>query len=97
MSPSPQPGAPPSSRDRILDASERLVAQTGASHLTLDAVAQSAGVSKGGLLYHFPTKEALLEGMVERHIGAVERRMAELQSSSDGRAANPVLALLTAL
>jgi AcrR family transcriptional regulator len=91
------PSAQPSSRDRILDAAERLVAQTGASHLTLDAVAQAAGVSKGGLLYHFPTKEALLEGMIERHFDAVERRVAELRATDDVRASNPVVALLTAL
>ena len=34
--------------------------------MTLDAVAARAGVSKGGLLYHFPTKEALLKAMLER-------------------------------
>ena len=35
-------------RDRILEAAERLVADVGAARLTLDAVAQGAGVSKGG-------------------------------------------------
>ena len=39
--------------------------ENGARHLTLDAVASRAGVSKGGLLYHFPTKEALLRAMLE--------------------------------
>ncbi len=34
--------------------------------MTLDAVAAKAGVSKGGLLYHFPTKEALLKAMLQR-------------------------------
>lgn len=87
----------PTSRDRILDAAARLVAQTGASHLTLDAVAQAAGVSKGGLLYHFPTKEALLEGMVERHMAAIDRRVQELQSADGAAASNRLLALLTAL
>ena len=33
--------------------------------MTLDAVAKEAGVSKGGLLYHFPNKDALVQGMVE--------------------------------
>ena len=90
MAPTPQPAGTATSRDRILDAAERLVVQTGASHLTLDGVAQSAGVSKGGLLYHFPTKEALLEGMIERHFEAVDRRVAELHGTNDARAANPL-------
>lgn len=33
--------------------------------LTLDAVAAEAGVSKGGLLYHFGSKRALLRGVVD--------------------------------
>ena len=36
------------------------------SNLTLEAVAREAGVSKGGLLYHFPTKSALVTAIVER-------------------------------
>ena len=56
----------PSSREVILDAAETVVIESGARHMTLDAVAARAGVSKGGLLYHFPTKEALLRGMLER-------------------------------
>jgi len=67
-------------RDRLLDAAERVVVESGATHLTLDAVAKSAGVSKGGLLYHFPSKEALLEGMLSRHFqdvdAEVSRRLA---------------------
>lgn len=61
-------------RDRILDAAEQLVTDEGARHLTLDAVAHAAGVSKGGLLYHFPSKDALLAGMIERHIDQLNAR-----------------------
>jgi AcrR family transcriptional regulator len=61
-------------RDRILDAADQLVTAEGARHLTLDAVALAAGVSKGGLLYHFPSKDALLAGMIERHIDQLDAR-----------------------
>jgi AcrR family transcriptional regulator len=54
------------SRDAILDAAEAVVLQSGGAHLTLDAVAARARVSKGGLLYHFPSKDSLLEGMLSR-------------------------------
>jgi AcrR family transcriptional regulator len=40
--------------------------ESGASHMTLEAVAERSGVSKGGLIYHFPSKELLLQAMVER-------------------------------
>lgn len=62
---------------RLLEAAERLVLGEGAGRLTLDAVAREAGVSKGGLLYHFPSKEALVAEMVE-HL-AIERFERELE------------------
>ncbi|MGW0175830.1 TetR/AcrR family transcriptional regulator [Rhodococcus sp. NPDC003322] len=56
----------PSTRDRILDALEKLLLTRGLAQVTLESVAAEAGVSKGGLLYHFHSKEALLAGMVRR-------------------------------
>ncbi|MFC7648177.1 TetR/AcrR family transcriptional regulator [Streptosporangium lutulentum] len=51
-----------------MDAAEDLLCDQGSQSLTLAAVAERAGCSKGGLLYHFSTKEALIKGMVERLI-----------------------------
>ena len=56
----------PDARTRILDAVERIVLARGVAGLTLEAAAREAGVSKGGLLYHFASKEALLTGLIER-------------------------------
>ena len=53
-------------RERIIDAAEQVVIERGARHLTFDAVALKAVVSRGGLIYHFPDKEALLKGMLDR-------------------------------
>ena len=61
-----------SSREAILDAAEAVVLSDGAGHLTLDAVAERAGVSKGGLLYNFPSKEALLSAMIDRQVRRIE-------------------------
>jgi AcrR family transcriptional regulator len=55
-------------RDRLLDAAASLVPRRGAGELTLDAVAERAGVSKGGLLYHFPSKDALIKAMITRMV-----------------------------
>lgn len=46
-------------RRLVLDAAATVVRRQGAS-ATLDAVATEAGLSKGGLVYHFPSKDALL-------------------------------------
>jgi AcrR family transcriptional regulator len=53
-------------RDALLDAAEAVVGRQGIANLTLDAVAAQAGVSKGGLLHHFRTKDRLVEGLVTR-------------------------------
>jgi AcrR family transcriptional regulator len=71
----------PSSRERILDAAAELVAEIGAGRLTLDAVAERAKLSKGGLLYHFPSKQALLRGMIDRMI---ERALADKERLRKG-------------
>ncbi len=64
---------------RILQAASRVTRREGAIALTLDATAKEAGVSKGGLLYHFPSKEALVRGMLEYHLDTFEQG---LQDSS---------------
>ena len=43
-----------------------VIRRDGATALTLDAVAAEAGVSKGGVLYHFATKRALIDGLISR-------------------------------
>jgi AcrR family transcriptional regulator len=53
-----------SKKATILKVACRLVRERGASQLTLDAVAKEAGVSKGGLLYHFPSKEMLIQAIL---------------------------------
>lgn len=52
--------------DVILDGAEDVVLRDGVTGLTLEAVAAKAGISKGGLLYHYPSKERLIGAMVER-------------------------------
>ena len=56
----------PSRRGELLDAAVAVIRRDGAQALTLDAVAAQAGVSKGGLLYHFASKRELLDAVVKR-------------------------------
>lgn len=55
------------SQDALLDAAVAVVARQGIANLTLDAVAAEAGLSKGGLLHHFPSKDRLVEALVRRN------------------------------
>lgn len=52
-------------RKRLLQAATQVIDRDGPGRLTLDAVAAEAGASKGGVLYHFASKKALLRGMLE--------------------------------
>jgi AcrR family transcriptional regulator len=73
-------------RERLIAAAFRVAAEKGPAGLTLDAVAEAAGTSKGGLLYHFATKDALLRAMLEdsldRFRGSVEERNARRPGAS---------------
>ncbi len=53
-------------REKILQAASQVVMDKGVEALTLDAVAQQAEISKGGLLYHFPSKNALIINLGEQ-------------------------------
>lgn len=59
--------------DQLLDAAETVVLRDGIGKLTIDAVADAAGVSKGGLMYHFPSKDKLVEALVIRIVGMWRR------------------------
>ncbi|KQS73454.1 hypothetical protein ASG41_02040 [Modestobacter sp. Leaf380] len=71
----------------MLDAYETLLVDGGGAAVTLDAVASAAGVSKGGLLYHFPSKEALVEGVGERLRVFVEADVQALLAAPEGAVA----------
>lgn len=66
----------PNSRDKILAAADALVREAGAGKFSLDAVAERAGISKGGLLYNFPTKSSLLMALVGEYVAALEAESA---------------------
>jgi AcrR family transcriptional regulator len=70
-------------RDRILDAAEDLVCTRGIAGFTLDGVAQAAGVSKGGLLYHFRSKDSLISGMQRRMASRMADTLREARAGSE--------------
>ncbi|MBF0166895.1 MAG: TetR/AcrR family transcriptional regulator [Alphaproteobacteria bacterium] len=67
------PREPSVAREKILEAAMHLVRSQGVAKLTLDGAAREAGLSKGGVLYHFPSKSALVRAMVARVIEQWEK------------------------
>jgi AcrR family transcriptional regulator len=76
-----------SKREAILNAASVIVQRDGMVQLTLEAVAKEAGISKGGLLYHFSNKEALIAGMVDKfneEYGRTVQHKAEVDPVTQG-------------
>ncbi len=57
---------PVETREKLVQAAAQLVVSKGINRVTLEQVALEAGVSKGGLLHHFPNKRALLSGLMDQ-------------------------------
>jgi len=71
------PGEDVPIRERVLDAAERISLRHGPGGRTIEAVAREAGVSKGGVLYHFPSKAAIIEAMIDRWVRQCEDAQAQ--------------------
>lgn len=66
-----QPGRTPDDTKRlILDAAAEVVRRQGTT-ATLDDIARQAGISKGGVVYHYANKDALLAAVVDDVFGAL--------------------------
>lgn len=78
--------AHPSVQERVLAAATEIAKEQGTAHMSLDAVAARAGVSKGGLLYHFPSKAKLLEAIVEHHVRMMKETIINAARAEEGRA-----------
>jgi len=74
----------PSARERLLVAATKVVSDVGAGHLTLDRVAEAAGVSKGGLLYHFASKRELIQAMTAEVLAEFQTKIEDKIEETDG-------------
>ena len=84
---------PTGTRDRILDAAERLIGSLGYSKTTMDDVARTAGVSKRTIYVHFPTKEEVVLCTIDRIVDRLVERLRAC-AAEPGRAAARVRAML---
>jgi AcrR family transcriptional regulator len=78
---------PAHARAAVLAAAEALVKDMGAAHLTYDELVRRSGITRGGITYHFPTKDALLEALVENDLERWRSCLAEQRERQSGPAA----------
>lgn len=75
-------------RRALIDCAARIAAEDGLGRLTLEAVARAAGVTKGGLLHHFDSKQALIAALFADLLGKLGDEIAqsmETDSKAEGR------------
>ena len=82
---SPRKKAPEQVRQSILQHAICLAAEKGVTGVSIQAVADLVGVSKGGVFHHFPNKQKLLEAMVVEQLEQLDRVVDELISQDRDR------------
>lgn len=81
---------PPLARTKILEAYVWLLCEEGERSATMDATAARADVSKGGLLYHFATKEALARAVISHCADLAAEDFRQMATAPEGPAAHYV-------
>ncbi len=83
-------------REQLLDAAARVFAQRGYAEAQMDEIAAAADTSKGGLYFHFPTKEALIAAVIGRAGESLQRRVTNaMAAAGDDPVARAEAALAT--
>src|SRR2546421_5275089 len=70
-----------STRDAILNATDRLLARFGFKKMTIEDLAREVGIGKGSVYLHFPSKEEIALSHIDR---LIERLKERLRSISRG-------------
>ncbi len=81
-----------STKDRILDAAERLFAEHGFAQTSLRDITAEAGVNLAAVNYHFQSKDHLIAAVFDRRIGPLnEQRIALLDQLEKEAAGEPLV------
>lgn len=78
----------------ILDAANAVLRERGAGGLTIDAVAAAAGLSKGGVLHHFASKDALVSALVARKLTKLRDGIAASEADQPAESRNLAKAII---
>ena len=69
-------------RERILDAMQELMRTASAQAISVSDIAQKAGIGKGSIYYYFPSKNNIIDAVIERSYSRVLDAGRELAASS---------------
>lgn len=83
--------------ETILDAAGAVLRRGGGRALTIDAVAAQAGLSKGGVLHHYASKDALILALVARKLAELREGIAACEALSQPGPSGLALAMVAHL
>lgn len=75
--------ADPKKYDRILDALEQLLIDSNIENISVSDIAAKAGIGKGSIYYYFPSKEAILDALIQRNYEKPLRTAKDLADQTD--------------
>ena len=84
-------------RSAFLDTAQRLMGTKGYEQMTIQDVLNDLGASKGALYHYFDSKQALLEGIVERYTEAAEEHLARCAADAELTALDKLRRFFTGL
>jgi TetR/AcrR family transcriptional repressor of nem operon len=84
-------------RERILDAAQRIVLERGFAATSIDAVLAQAPATKGAFFHHFPSKDDLGRALLERYAAADERMLDEFMAAAEAESDDPAEQLVAFL
>jgi len=81
-------------KKHILNSLKSLLDKYSYSYISMQDVADEAGISKGGLRYHFPTKESLFIGLLESFFNEIETNHMQMLDMIDDKSDKAVITTL---
>ena len=81
----------------ILQAAREIVRKEGIDRLSMDRVAQQAGLSKGAVMYHFPSKRSLQAALLEDYAEHMDEELHRHEALFEGTSIEKLMAGYAAL
>ncbi|MDO5683937.1 MAG: TetR/AcrR family transcriptional regulator [Propionibacteriaceae bacterium] len=89
--------AAPVRRAEILDVAERLFVTQGYEQTSVQQVLDAVGIAKGTFYHHFASKEAVMEGIIDRYVSAIAARGEQVLAQHEGGPHQRFLAAVLAM
>jgi TetR/AcrR family transcriptional repressor of nem operon len=77
-------------RDKILDAGQQLLLEHGYGGMSVDQVINAAGITKGAFFYHFKSKNALAQALLDRYIAMDDAMLHDLMERAEKLSHDPL-------